>query len=801
MKIKFLLPFLLLCCACSPKGEAPWGGDETTADLAGMFAEPPMCYRPYVWWHWMGSNFSKEGITRDLEAMKEAGIAGATIFNLTSAVQESEAPIENNPWPDQTYRSEAYWDALAHAAAEADRLGLKIGLHNCPGYSTAGGPWITEEKGMKRVVLSHVDVQGGKKVRVQLPDPDLPSFKFYSPNEQKATWFRDIAVVAVPDRKGLSARDVMDLTAKTDASGLLDWDAPSGRWKVYRVAYAPTMAFPHPVPDDVWGKTLESDKMSSDIAAFHWDNVLEPVKEHLGQWIGKSLTHVLIDSYEAGDQNWTEGFKEEFMADHGYDPAPRFALKDADPDSEVSKAFDEDLKATVSRLFLEKGFMTARDKIHEAGLELYWEPYTGPFSTAKAVGLADLPMGEFWTYSTGRISGTIVDKAKENGQRIVGAEAFTGWPTNSHYTEDPAFLKKSADGTFVSGTNLLFLHHWVHQPFDDRFQPGMGMGWWGTHFGRNQTWFKPGKAFFTYLSRCQMMLRQGVLEDRSANWIHRKTSEADIYFAINQDEKPSSLALAAWDPSVKPEYWDPYSGKISYAPVQDKDDSVRVTLDPGASMFVVLNHGGKKGYKVSQSMTVKGETSRPVGDVWEVDFAPKVDNPFSINDFRLKDFKDSDDDRLKYFSGTATYKTKISVGKEDLAKGKRVVLDLGELNDLAEVSVGGKKVAVLWYPPFKADVTDFLKAGDNEVSVAVTNTWANRMIGDEQFEPDFEWGQDRGRDFGRAIKAFPDWFMKDEPRPSKGRKTFAIWTYFWKDSPLQPAGLTGPVNLVIQDVI
>ena len=114
--------------------------------------------------------------------------------------------------------------------------------------------------------------------------------------------------------------------------------------------------------------------------------------------------------------------------------------------------------------------------------------------------------------------------------------------------------------------------------------------------------------------------------------------------------------------------------------------------------------------------------------------------------------------------------------------------------------MGGKKVAVLWYPPFKADVTDFLKAGDNEVSVAVTNTWANRMIGDEQFEPDFEWGQDRGRDFGRAIKAFPDWFMKDEPRPSKGRKTFAIWTYFWKDSPLQPAGLTGPVNLVIQEV-
>ena len=87
-----------------------------TRDLAKMFSQPPMEYRPYVWWHWMGSNFSKEGIRKDLEAMKEAGIAGATIFNITSAVQESHYPIEGNPWPEQTYRSEAYWDALTFAA-------------------------------------------------------------------------------------------------------------------------------------------------------------------------------------------------------------------------------------------------------------------------------------------------------------------------------------------------------------------------------------------------------------------------------------------------------------------------------------------------------------------------------------------------------------------------------------------------------------------------------------------------------------------------------------------------------------
>jgi hypothetical protein len=113
---------------------------QTSIYLEELFQNPPEQARPFVWWHWMGSNFSKEGITKDLEAMKESGIGGATIFNLASAVQESHYPTLNNPWPEQTYRSPAYWEAMKHAAAEADRLGLEIGLHNTVGYSTTGGP-------------------------------------------------------------------------------------------------------------------------------------------------------------------------------------------------------------------------------------------------------------------------------------------------------------------------------------------------------------------------------------------------------------------------------------------------------------------------------------------------------------------------------------------------------------------------------------------------------------------------------------------------------------------------------------
>jgi hypothetical protein len=128
------------------------------------FKNPPVKTRPYVWWHWMGSNFSKEGITKDLEAMKAAGLGGATIFNLASAVQESHKPTLDNPWPDQTYRSPKYWEAMKHAAAEAQRLGLELGLHNTVGYSTTGGPWIDEERNMQNLVSKSITVDGGKRV-------------------------------------------------------------------------------------------------------------------------------------------------------------------------------------------------------------------------------------------------------------------------------------------------------------------------------------------------------------------------------------------------------------------------------------------------------------------------------------------------------------------------------------------------------------------------------------------------------------------------------------------------------------
>ncbi|MDD4115076.1 MAG: glycosyl hydrolase [Massilibacteroides sp.] len=804
---RFIILGLSLACSCTAIPDKQTDDKNTLEKLACAFHETPMEYRPYVWWHWMGSNFSKEGITKDLEAMKEAGIGGATIFNLTSAVQESQAPVENNPWTEQTYRSKAYWEAMEHAASEAKRLGLKLGLQNTPGYSTTGGPWVTEKRGMQKIVFSKTKITGtgNEQIKTILKKPELPIYEGWGSSKKRATFYKDVAVIAVPEKDSVKIGEVIDVSQYMDPEGLFNWEAPKGVWNIFRVGHAPTMANPHPVPDDLIGKVLEADKMSKEQSVYHWNNVLNPLIEHLQKYIGISFTHILVDSYEAGEQNWTPGFRKVFKEQKGYDIIPWIALRECVEKNEEIEKFNADYKEVVSNLYLDNGWRVAKEMINKAGLLFFWEPYYGPFDTKKSVSIPDLPMGEFWTGGKGAISSAIVNEAKTVGKNLVGAEAFTGRPEISQYTEDPAFLKHSADGSFISGANWLFLHHWVHQPFDDQYQPGMGMGWWGTHFGRNQTWIKPGKAFFTYLSRYQMLLRQGTFVSTQKNVLHRSMPEAEIYFITNSTDTVCSHSFSFAVKNRVPELWYADKGVIRQTRNwRDTNDStfVDLNLTPDESVFVVFPLKKENGYSKLKFPAIEtiNEVCYSINGPWDISFMPKLDAPFHKELSSLVDFSTQTAPNIKYFSGTAIYKKEIKIDKEILAKNKRIILDLGKLEDIAELKVNGQKAGVLWYPPYTADITSLLKTGSNSLEISVTNNWANRLIGDEQYPADFEWGKDRGEAMGRAMKAFPDWFITKQARPSKERKTFSIWFYYRKNSPLQPAGLIGPVQLVVQDI-
>ncbi len=169
------------------------------------FKIPPSSTKVHTWWHWISGNITKEGITKDLESMKMQGITEATILNVGGFVscKLDVASVK--------FDSPEWYDMFHFALKEANRLGLTIGVHNCDGWSTSGGPWISPELSMKTYVWSKTYLNGGKAVNIQLEQPPAVN-----------NFYRDFAVVAFPAeenfnsfRKSISFITLNNLNTKT----------------------------------------------------------------------------------------------------------------------------------------------------------------------------------------------------------------------------------------------------------------------------------------------------------------------------------------------------------------------------------------------------------------------------------------------------------------------------------------------------------------------------------------------------------------------------------------------------------
>ena len=483
-----LIPFLVLFSCRTVLAQSDGNHDAMTS----QFMSPPNSTMPYTWWHWMGYNISKSGITKDLEAMKKAGIGGATIFQLSGFDVDYAKGV--------SYYNPRWWKYVKYAAQEAKRLGLELGMHNCVGFSASGGPWITPEKSMQQVVWTEIKVKG-------------PSIFDGIIEQPKATlgYYKDIALLIVP-KDSPCINEVLDFSSKLAKDGRLQWQVPLGEYTIYRFGHTSTGKMPHPIPKDV--KALEADKLSAEIMTYHIKQILLPIQKNLGSLVGQSFKHILFDSYEAGLQNWTPKMREEFKNRRGYDILPWLpTLAGATIESkELTERFKLDFSTVISDMFFDYGFSIPSREIKNAGMKVVIEPYDGPFLTNDVVTLADEPMSEFWTQSLASEKLANISAASAPiGVNLISAEAFTGYPFTSAWNETPDMLKRSGDCAFANGINRLTLHSWVLQPFPDNIIPGMSMQWWGTHFNRHQTWFELGKSWFLYLHRCQFLLQYGVL--------------------------------------------------------------------------------------------------------------------------------------------------------------------------------------------------------------------------------------------------------------------------------------------------
>ncbi len=150
---------------------------------------------------------------------------------------------------------------------------------------------------------------------------------------------------------------------------------------------------------------------------------------------------------------------------------------------------------------------------------------------------------------------------------------------------------------------------------------------------------------------------------------------------------------------------------------------------------------------------------------WQLTFPPRLGAPKSAIFDHLISWNESSDPGIKYFSGTATYNKDFTLPDEIPVKDRHLYLDLGNVKNLAEVSLNGKNLGVLWKKPFRVDITEAAKSGVNHLAIKVTNLWPNRLIGDQHL-------------------------------PEAQRITWASVSLYTADSPLLPSGLIGPVTII-----
>lgn len=314
---------------------------------------------------------------------------------------------------------------------------------------------------------------------------------------------------------------VLDLTSRLRSDGRLDWTPPSGSWVVQRFGYSLTGRRNVPATPAATG--LEADKLNAEHVRAHLHGFFGPLLEAVGPHRGdRGLRHAIIDSWEAGQQNWTEAMPEAFRARRGYDLTsflPALSGRVVG-DAETSDRFLWDFRATIGDLLADNHYAVIRDFLHERGLYVYGESMGIDLPTLgdglRLKGLADIPTGEFWarTGNAPPLPTHIADireaasAAHIYGKTLVAAEAFTTFDEVLAWSMGPRELRPVADRFMAEGVNRFIIHTSAHQPFLDQ-GPGITLRRYGQHFTRHEAWAEMAGGWLDYLARSSVMLQQG----------------------------------------------------------------------------------------------------------------------------------------------------------------------------------------------------------------------------------------------------------------------------------------------------
>jgi hypothetical protein len=254
-------------------------------------------------------------------------------------------------------------------------------------------------------------------------------------------------------------------------------------------------------------------------------------------------------------------------------------------------------------------------------------------------------------------------------------------------------------------------------------------------------------------------------QDTELMFVHRRLADGDVYWVNNRKARVETLDASFRVMGKAPELWHADTGIVEPASyrIADGRTTVPLRLEPNDAVFVVFRRAA-----AAPSRTIPKQVETQLGVVegaWDVAFQPNRGAPAKISLTALRSWSDNSDAGVKYFSGTGVYTNTVQAPADWFKTRAKLWLDLGDVKNIAEVSVNGKPLGVLWKTPFRVDVSSALKAGANTVEIKVTNLWVNRLVGDQQ--------------------------------PDVTRKyTYTAQQFYRADSPLLPSGLLGPVRVI-----
>ncbi|MUH36981.1 glycoside hydrolase family 2 [Zobellia amurskyensis] len=551
--------------------------DLSYADIKKGFKNPPNEAKMRSYWWWLNGMATKTSITRDLSEMKAKGYGGAIIFDAGSS--NYKVALKTPHGPD--FSSPEWHSLFAHAIKISDSLDMELSLNIQSGWNP-GGPTVTPEQALKKIVASKTTVQGPGLQTIPLPNPSGQGY------------YRDIIVQAYPlddlseatildwDKKsmnanlgwkgilpiyklkekaslgkqGLDPAKIIDITDffKNDT---LNWNVPNGKWTVVRYGMANTGARVS-TGSDGW-KGLSYDHLNKKPFKDYFDQVVKPLIE-TSKKAGNSLKFLHTDSWEMGAVNWTDTFMNDFKRLRGYDITPYLPVltNQIVGNAQISDRFLYDFRRTIGDLVYENNYKYFSELAHQNGLFVHPEsggPHSAPVDALQVMGTNDIPMGEFWARNDNhRIEDSERLSVKQGasaahiyGKRFMAAEGPTS--IGPQWERSPNDLKGVIDRIFCSGVNRLVWHTFTSSP--EEFGVPGNEYFAGTHLNTSTTWWEQAGAFTSYLNRSSYLLSLGHFQadalyyygDDVPNFVFLKTEVPDLGFGYDWDKANSDVLL------------------------------------------------------------------------------------------------------------------------------------------------------------------------------------------------------------------------------------------------------------------